>query len=479
MSFEVPSRPAARTGFGVRLIKRLERSDPFLMRAIQGAAVIGCVLGILIYAWQAIANDTTRSRTALTQAAAAGQVAAEAEVARINAAGMAAAPMIALALSEGRPANEIRSIRSEISAGLAGTPVTAIIAFNDTGDVLSVFGQLPSDSNAALAPMSNGRRAGGELVGLELVRIAPGRAAYYRDLPLGNSKHIGVAMVLRASAFQSSLQVGAAAGDGWRAALLNRDGEPVLTASAKHAVFSDADNALVATALGWRPLHGDEVPARDRTTGQDGDAFVETRTVAADMAQLAYVGKVRPAFSVLASRRFEFIALFGASMMAVLLAVSIIQNEWQRQDRQVRDADMTAARAEITCDLLAAGVIDWSVADGSVEYSEGWAELFAQGGEPVAEQIFDWIARIHPDDQLAAREAYQQMLEGKSSELVHRIRIRMSSGLWVQVVERGRALFGPDGRTKRIVLVQTTEPVDGSALRNAFGGAALPDSRTA
>jgi hypothetical protein len=158
----------------------------------------------------------------------------------------------------------------------------------------------------------------------------------------------------------------------------------------------------------------------------------------------------------------------------VALAISVIQNEWQRHDRNVRDADLMAARADVTCDLLAAGVIDWSVADGRVVYSEGWADLFSQGNEPVSEEIFDWVARIHPDDRASASRSYQAMLDGRETELVHRMRVRMSSGLWVQVVERGRAIAGIDGRAKRIVLVQTTEAVDGSALRDAFGAAALP-----
>jgi hypothetical protein len=130
----------------------------------------------------------------------------------------------------------------------------------------------------------------------------------------------------------------------------------------------------------------------------------------------------------------------------------------------------------VTCDLLSAGVIDWSVADGGVDYSEGWADLFAQGVEPASEQIFDWIARIHPDDRLGAREAYQSMLDGHMTELVHRVRVRLSSGLWVQVAERGRAIAGIGGEVKRIVLVQTVEPVDGSALRGAFDGARRADA---
>ena len=280
------------------------------------------------------------------------------------------------------------------------------------------------------------------------------------------------AMVLRTGAFQSALNVGAAAGPGWRAALLNRDGQTVLTAATASAPFADADVQLATTALGWRPLHADESSAASRAEGQHTGAFIETRAVAGEMLQIAYVGAPRSVLSVLSARRYEFAALLGAALLAMILAISIIQNEWQRHDLQVRDADLLAARADVTCDLLAAGVIDWSVADGRVDYSEGWADMFAQGAEPTSEEIFDWIARIHPDDRLAAREAYQAMLEGRETELVHRMRIRMSSGLWVQVVERGRAILGPDGLTRRIVLVQTTEPADGSALRNAFGDAA-------
>ena len=477
MSIVKPSGSAARPGNGVRLTKRLERSDPFLMRAVKGIAMIGGLLGVLVYAWQVIQEDTVSSRRALDQAATVGQVAAEADVARINAVAMDVSPRIAASFAAGLPASKQRSLQADMADRLVGTPVMAIIVFGEAGQTLAVLGQMPSDAAGNVGPRTKSRRAGEELLDLELVPIAKDRVAYYRDLPMGNGKRVQAAMVLRASAFQPALQMGSAAGMRWRAALLNRDGETILTAADEQGGFTERDVNLAGSALGWRALHGDESAARDRVTGQSGDVFIETRSVSGDMLQLTYVGQARPALSVLVSHRFEFLALFGVSMIAVLLAVSVIQNEWQRQDRQVRDADLATARAEITCDLLAAGVIDWSVSDGAVEYSEGWADMFGQGDEPVAEQIFDWIARIHQEDKLAAREAYQAMLEGRETELVHRIRIRMSSGLWVQVVERGRALVGTDGRTKRIVLVQTTEPVDGSALRNAFGGAMLPTAR--
>jgi len=459
----------ARAKSGVRLAKRLERSDPYLMKAVKAATLIGCILGMLIYSWQAVYGDAASSRRALGEAAAAGKVAAEAEIARIQSAAMAAAPLVAAAQADGVSPDRKLALNAQLTRLIAPTPVTAIVTFTPEGKPAAVFGQLPSDAAGAIAPPSASRRAGSELLVLELVNVSKSRAAYYLSLPAPDSAAIPAALVLRTDAFQSALGVGAAAGTGWRAALLNRDGETILTAVKASRPFAEADAQLASSALGWRPLHADEASAADRVKGTRSNAFIEIRAIGGEMLQIAYVGEPRPVLSVLSSRRNEFAALFGAALLAMILAVSVIQNEWQRRDVQARDADLLVARAEVTCDLLAAGVIDWSVTDGRVEYSEGWADMFAQGTEPLAEEIFDWIARIHPDDRLAAREAYQAMLEGGQTELVHRMRVRMSSGLWVQVVERGRTITGADGRTRRIVLVQTTEPADGSALRNAFG----------
>lgn len=462
----------------VRLARRLERSDPFLMRAIQAAALIGCVVGVLIYGWQVVRHETSTTRSALAEAAWTGEVAVEADLARIYAAGTQAAPLIAAAMADNVPASEQRALQLQITQQLADTPVTAIILPGTNGAAPRVFGEMPSGAEGALAPRPYSRRAGSEALELGLVSVGPGRAAVYRDLTLAGGRQVPAVLVLRSGAFQSALHAGSAAGEHWRAALLNLDGDAVVTASDRGAAFDAADLGLASGALGWLPLHTDDIPATSHVSGEAGARFMESRGIAGGALQLVYIGTEPTVIAVLAARRFEFMALFGASLLAVLLAVSVIQNEWQRQDREVRDADLSTALADITCDLLAAGVIDWSVAEGTVHYSEGWADMFAQGVEPTSEDIFDWIARIHPDDRLEARQVYQRMLEGGESELVHRLRVRMSTGLWVQVVERGRALVGASGTIKRIILVQTTEPVDGSMLRNVFGETKVADSRT-
>ena len=46
----------------------------------------------------------------------------------------------------------------------------------------------------------------------------------------------------------------------------------------------------------------------------------------------------------------------------------------------------------------------------------------------------------------------------------------MTSGMWVQVLERGRAVSGLDGKPARIVLVQTPEAADGAVLKETLNG---------
>ncbi|KCZ92248.1 PAS domain-containing protein [Hyphomonas johnsonii] len=462
-----------------RLIRRLERSDAFLMRAIQAAALIGCILGVMIYAWQAIASDIDDRQHALNQAASAGQVAAEAELARINSVLVEITPLLTTALAPDATAATRRDVHAALGERLTSGPVMAIATFGTGASVTAVFGDLPADASGALSAARSSKRAGRELMPLELVPLAHGRIANYRALTLGDGRVVQVALVLRTSSFSPALDIGAAAGDRWRAALLNRDGDVIKTAPDATGILLPQDTDLAAVALGWAPLHADEASARDRTSGRQGGTFLEARSVAGDQLQVVYIGQARSAFAVLASHRYEFMALFGASMLGILLAVSIIQNEWQRQDKDTRNADLAAARADITCDLLSAGVIDWSVQDATVSYSDGWADMFAQGDEPRSEQIFDWVSRIHPEDRLAAREAYQRVLDGADVELVHRIRIRLATGLWVRVIERGRALIDANGQIVRIVLVQTAEPSDGRELRDFVGAAVKKTSRTA
>lgn len=451
------------------------RHDPVLVRALQAITLCGVILGLVLYAWIAVQSELEASQRRLANAAATGQVAADAELARIEAAISRISPLIAEAVAAQGSAAEARALQLRITDALSSAPVMAIAVLDRQGGVKSVFGQMPSDAAGHLAPLSSSKRAGRQLVDLDIVPVSPLRAAYHHDITLADGARVPVVFVLRRSAFNAALNAGAAAGDGWRAALLNLDGKVVLSDAAQGRAFTYSDVSLADSVLGWQPLYSDQATAPGKLAGSINGIFLEARSVAGGKMHLVYLGDEPSALQIIASRKMEFLALFGVSLLALVLALSLIQNEWRRKDAEQEDTFLVLAQARASCDLLDAGAIDWSLKDGRIVYSQGWAEMFARGVKPESEEAHDWISRIHPQDQEAARELYQSLLDGTLSDIEHHIRIRLPSGLWVQVLERGRAVKGLDGKPARIVLVQTPQAADGSALRASLSG--LPSQK--
>lgn len=455
----------------------LKYSDPALVAALRVMTLCGVVIGLLLYIGLAYLSDSAASRRSIADAAATGLVAAEAEMTRIEVAAERTAPLISAALAEGISPAKQREMRAGIAALFEPTPVVGVAVLDGQGGILSVFGQIPADAAGRLSPVSASRRAGRELFDLQLVPVSDLRAAYYSEITGPDGKNLRTAYVLRTSAFGAALDAAAGTGTGQRAALLNPDGDVVLARAGNERALSAADAALAGKAAGLHPLHADEARAPGRIAAETGGNLLEARPVAGGRLHLVYLAEQRSVIGVIASRKLEFMALFGASMLALVLTLSLIQNEWRREDREMEDTCLVLAQARTSCDLLDAGVIDWSVNDSQITYSDGWAEMFARGVKPASEEAHEWIARIHPEDQEAAREAYQSLLEGEVKDISHRIRIRLPSGLWMQVLERGRAVKGLEGGVARIVLVQTPEAADGSTLKELVNasGAQLPE----
>lgn len=453
----------------------LKRNDPVLVRALQAVTFGGLVLGMLLYAFIAVRSDVAASHRHLADAASAGQLAAEAELARIDAAAERALPLVAGTLGADVSASALRAARNKVGEILASSPVSAIAVMDGRGGVISVFGQMPADAVGRLAPPAQSQRAGRELLQLDFASISSHRAAYFSAVELSSGARVPVVFILRAGAFRAALDAAPPAARGARAALLNVDGAIVLSSAPGKDGFSAADGSLATRAANGQRLYTEETLVSEEVAGAEQGTLLEFRPVAGGRLHLAYIGNEPSVQSAIAARQWEFLALAGATLLALVLALSLIQNEWRREDRDTEDLNLALAQARASSNLLDAGVIDWSVADGRVTYSDGWAERFARGLKPASEEAFDWIARIHPEDQASAREIYQLMLDGAAQDIEHRIRVRLPSGLWVQVLERGRMIGDAEGRPARIVLVQTLEAADGGALKQAISG--LTDRR--
>jgi PAS domain S-box-containing protein len=147
-------------------------------------------------------------------------------------------------------------------------------------------------------------------------------------------------------------------------------------------------------------------------------------------------------------------------MILVLLFVYLVQNEWRKEDRRVDHLVSLSNRLRHATNLLHVGVVDWSVRSGDVVLSAGWRRLLGYAPEEVANEIDEWHARLHPDDRDRALRAYQDLADGRMTDLRHRVRLIHRDGRVVPVDERGGAQTNRRGRVTHVVLVQ--EPHDPS-----------------
>ncbi|MDT9096587.1 hypothetical protein RSW32_24995, partial [Escherichia coli] len=93
----------------------------------------GVILGLILYAWIAVHNEVGASQRRLADAAAAGQVAADAEIARIEAAAERTAPLIEAAVRADVSADDLRTAQLQVAEMLSSTPVLAVAVLDGNG----------------------------------------------------------------------------------------------------------------------------------------------------------------------------------------------------------------------------------------------------------------------------------------------------------------------------------------------------------
>lgn len=186
-----------------------------------------------------------------------------------------------------------------------------------------------------------------------------------------------------------------------------------------------------------------------------GDRLFATSLLGDSELRVALIGMKQSGGVIFERAALLTIALVGPCLVGLILLISIIQNEWRKSDRRANNSADAVARAEIASDLLQAGIVDWSTRDSSVVYTHGWHELFGYADSVSGEQVFDWIARIHPEDRSDARRRYQDLMDGVCASAEHTIRVLCADGSYTNVRERAAVRTDEAGTVMRIILVQT------------------------
>ncbi len=101
------------------------------------------------------------------------------------------------------------------------------------------------------------------------------------------------------------------------------------------------------------------------------------------------------------------------------------------------------------------GVWDWHIEEDTFWFSPRWKSMLGFFDDQLPNQRNVWMDRIHPDDRNLVENAITTHLMQNTAILHCEYRILHQDGSWIWALVRGKALFGEDGRPRRMVGTQT------------------------
>ena len=121
---------------------------------------------------------------------------------------------------------------------------------------------------------------------------------------------------------------------------------------------------------------------------------------------------------------------------------------------------------------------DWNIVEDTIWYSPRWKNILGFADNELPDRREEWLARIHPDDQLQIATALKAHLR-QQAEIFHcEYRLLHKDGSWIWALVRGKALFNPQGRATRMVGTQsdiTRQKESEAELRQAKEAAETAD----
>jgi len=179
-----------------------------------------------------------------------------------------------------------------------------------------------------------------------------------------------------------------------------------------------------------------------------------------------------PAFeSRLGTGKSTLIAIVGG-IFSVLLALLIWQlvngraRAWlaamdlnrELGERKQTEAALRASeeRWSFAVEGTGAGVWDWSLQSGQVQFSKHWKEMYQFAENEIGNDQDEWDKRIHPDDAAHAKAARKKFVDGKTPTYSSEYRMRCKDDSWKWILDRGMVVSrDADGKPLRVIGTHT------------------------
>jgi PAS domain S-box-containing protein len=132
---------------------------------------------------------------------------------------------------------------------------------------------------------------------------------------------------------------------------------------------------------------------------------------------------------------------------AIRLVGAVNDISQRRQTEQaLRDSEQ---RYALAMQAVNEGVYDWNIATDEIYYSPRVRDAVGLAPKELGSRT-DWLARIHPDDLLAYKQAFAAHLKGETDRLTCEYRYHHPDGTWHWVRQHGLALRDQAGRAYRV-----------------------------
>lgn len=96
------------------------------------------------------------------------------------------------------------------------------------------------------------------------------------------------------------------------------------------------------------------------------------------------------------------------------------------------------------------GFWDWNVATGEVYFSTRWAAMLGYKQDEIEPHVRSWEKLVHPDDMPLVTNVLQKHLNGETDYYETEHRVKMKSGEWKWILDRGRVISrDSDGKPLR------------------------------
>lgn len=206
-------------------------------------------------------------------------------------------------------------------------------------------------------------------------------------------------------------------------------------------------------------------------TLDDGrEAFVTVRHVGANRAQLAVV---QPRDTALArwwrEMVFDTSILATTALLLALMGAAFVTMS-QRTARVQRVANALRADVDTALDDAGWGLLDWNVARGHIQWTQGMLALIGRSGDEETTNFKDVSKALHPDDDLYGAVARQ--LDDEATSIDETVRFRHRSGHWVPLRIRGTLERSADDNEFHLLAIASpAETAEASAPATATAAA--------